>query len=145
MSALLDVNVLLALFDPSHLHHGTAHEWFRTSGGTKWATCPLTLNGCVRVFSQAGYPNIHTPADAVAMLRMGCDHPSHEFWPDSVSILDDTIFSLDEIPSGKHLTDVYLLGLAVRRGGQLVTFDRSIPWRAVKGAKAGHLKVLGGK
>lgn len=78
------------------------------------------------------------------MMRVGLDHPTHEFWPDSVSTLDEELFDLQMLHSGKQLTDVYLLGLAVRRGGQLVTFDRSIPWKAVIGAKASDLKVLGG-
>ena len=26
--ALLDVNVLVALFDPDHVHHDLAHDWF---------------------------------------------------------------------------------------------------------------------
>jgi uncharacterized protein len=42
----------------------------------------------------------------------------------------------------RHLTDVYLLGLAVQRGGRLATFDRSIPVKAVRGARADHLAVI---
>jgi uncharacterized protein len=29
--ALLDVNVLVALFDPDHVHHEAAHRWFAAS------------------------------------------------------------------------------------------------------------------
>ena len=35
---LLDVNVLVALFDPAHIHHEAAHEWFGTAGPAGWAT-----------------------------------------------------------------------------------------------------------
>jgi predicted nucleic acid-binding protein len=28
VKALLDVNILVALFDPMHVHHEAAHEWF---------------------------------------------------------------------------------------------------------------------
>lgn len=42
---LPDVNVLIALFDPGHIHHGAAHEWFGSVGREAWATCPLTENG----------------------------------------------------------------------------------------------------
>lgn len=28
MRALLDVNVLIALFDADHIHHERAHDWF---------------------------------------------------------------------------------------------------------------------
>jgi predicted nucleic acid-binding protein len=65
-----------------------------------------------------------------------------EFWPEDVSLLDNQIFALDLVMGPRQLTDVYLLGLAMKHGGQLVTFDRSIPWRAVRGAKASHLKIL---
>lgn len=39
-------------------------------------------------------------------------------------------------------TDVYLLGVAVKHGGRLVTFDRGIPLTAVRGATAGSLEVI---
>jgi len=42
---LLDVNVLLALSDPMHLHHEAAHVWFVEKGKAAWATCPITENG----------------------------------------------------------------------------------------------------
>ena len=143
--ALADVNVLIALFDPDHIHHEDAHRWLRSLGRMKWATCPLASNGCMRILSQSSYTgNPLTPLEVATVLHSLLDQPNHEFWPDSISILDETLFDLKHIESGKHLTDVYLLGLAVRREGHLVTFDRSIPWKAVVGAKASHLKVLGG-
>ena len=42
----------------------------------------------------------------------------------------------------RQLTDLYLLALARARGGRLVTFDRSIPLRAVRGATSRHLVVV---
>src|SRR5713226_6496670 len=49
--ALLDVNVLVALFDPAHVHHEAAHAWFGANRKNRWATCALTENGFVRVLS----------------------------------------------------------------------------------------------
>jgi toxin-antitoxin system PIN domain toxin len=141
---LLDVNVLVALFDGGHLHHEAAHGWFRSLRGGHWATCPAAINGSVRILSQFGYANTRTATRAGLLLRKNLDHPGHEFWPDSISILDESLFDLDEVQSGKQLPDVYLLGLAFHCGGHLVTFDQSIPLKAVKGAKASHLKLLGG-
>jgi predicted nucleic acid-binding protein len=40
------------------------------------------------------------------------------------------------------LTDVYLLALAVRHGGRLVTFDNGIPLAAVRKATTQKLLVL---
>ena len=62
------------------------------------------------------------------------------FWPDDVSLCDSDVFSLTV--GHRQLTDVYLLGLAVQRGGRLATFDRSIPVKAVRGARADHLAVI---
>ena len=56
MIALLDVNVLVALFDPAHLHHEAAHVWFGRNRSRRWATCPLTENALVRVLSNPSYP-----------------------------------------------------------------------------------------
>jgi predicted nucleic acid-binding protein len=33
MTFLLDVNVLIALFDPDHVNHDVAHRWFEIVGG----------------------------------------------------------------------------------------------------------------
>jgi predicted nucleic acid-binding protein len=53
--ALLDVNFLVALFDPDHIHHDAAHDWFADERAHGWATCPLTENGLVRVVTNAAY------------------------------------------------------------------------------------------
>ena len=45
--------------------------------------------------------------------------------------------------SSRHITDVYLLALAVEHGGCFVTFDRSIAVEAVPGAQKKHLHVIG--
>lgn len=78
MTALLDVNFLVALFDPMHLHHEAAHEWFGRNRGGGWATCPLTENGFVRVVSNPRYPGRGTSTrDAIARLaeiRRSADH-----------------------------------------------------------------------
>ena len=42
----------------------------------------------------------------------------------------------------RQLTDLYLLGLAVRRGGRLVTLDARIATSAVVGASGQHLVTL---
>ena len=42
MVALPDVNVLVALAWPVHVHHDLVHEWLAGHGDQQWATCPLT-------------------------------------------------------------------------------------------------------
>lgn len=141
--ALLDVNVLVALFDPAHLHHEPAHRWFAKNQKHGWATCPHTLNGCIRVLSNPAYPTVDvSPSDVITHLQIFCSDAHHEFWPDSVSLLDDTLFQSHVIAGHRMLADIYLLGLAVRHHGKLATFDTAIPLRSVRDATAGHLELL---
>jgi hypothetical protein len=139
--ALLDVNFLIALFDPDHIHHEAAHAWFAAHRSLGWASCPLTENGVVRILSNPAYsPSPERPADIARRLSSFRESGDHVFWPDDVSLCDSTLFNLSV--SHRHLTDVYLLGLAVRRGGRLATFDRSIPLKAVPEARSAHLVVV---
>jgi len=142
MRALLDVNVLLALMDSGHVHYGLALAWWRKERDKGWASCPLTQNGFVRILCQGRYPERPTAAQATEQLRLQLAQPGHEFWPDSVSITDGELFDRARILGPKQISDVYLLGLAVKNGGRLVTFDRAIPLRAVRGADPRHLVAL---
>ncbi|HMD70078.1 MAG TPA: TA system VapC family ribonuclease toxin [Bryobacteraceae bacterium] len=143
-TALLDVNVLVALHDPAHPNHEDAHRWFGRNRKRGWATCPLTVNGCVRVLSNPAYPTLTaTPAEVSYHLRALCADSGHEFWSDSVSLLDVELFRPQAITGHRQITDIYLLGLAVRNGGRLATFDRSIPLKAVAGAGLAHLELIG--
>ena len=63
-------------------------------------------------------------------------------WPDDVSIIDRDVVDPARIHGPRPLTDLYLLALAVRHGGRLVTLDGSIARDAVRGAQPGHLVVL---
>ena len=142
--ALLDVNVLTALFDPNHPSHETAHRWFGRNRKRGWATCAITINGCVRVLSNPAYPSFDTtPGEVISRLRTLCANPDHHFWAESVSLLDDKLFRPTVIMGHQKITDVYLLGLAVQHNGELATFDRSISLKAVVGARSEHLKLLG--
>ena len=141
--SLLDVNILIALFDPSHVHHERAHRWFARNHKHGWATCPLTVNGCVRILSNPAYPTVAaTPREVVERLRAFCSNANHEFWADSVSLLDEALFRPELFSGHQVLTDIYLLGLAVRHHGRLATFDGAIPLRPVTGAAARHMALI---
>ena len=68
MRALFDVNVLIARFDPAHVHHERAHRWWKLNKTSGWASCPLTENGFVRILSQPKYPNTIPTRDALRRL-----------------------------------------------------------------------------
>jgi toxin-antitoxin system PIN domain toxin len=141
--ALLDVNVLIALFDPEHVHHQAAHDWFADHGSNGWATCAVSEIGFVRVVSHPEYASgLARPAEAIALLRQFCSSRNHEFWPDAISLRDEDVVNQAFIAGPRQLTDIYLLGVAVRHRGCLATFDRAIPIGAVVGATADSLAVI---
>lgn len=145
MRALLDVSVLIALLDAEHLHHTAVTQWFANNSTLGWASCPLTQNGCIRILSQPAYLNSTPAAQVASILSEATANPLHDFWPDSFSLLSPEVLLWDRLLSGKHLTDVYLLALAVRNCGRLVTLDQGIPLEAVPNAKPEHLLILSSK
>ena len=142
MRSLLDVNVLIALLDADHTSHRSTLAWFGDHASDGWASCPITQNGCVRIMSHPGYPNARSVLEIVQRLRAATGDRTHEFWPDSQSLLDEGLIDAARVHGPRQLTDVYLLALAVKNGGRLVTFDASIAIGAVRGAKAQHLLQL---
>jgi toxin-antitoxin system PIN domain toxin len=137
---LLDVNVLIALIDPTHVQHDPAHRWFSGQGKKAWATCPLTQNGVLRIVGNARYPNSPgTPAAVAEILSVFCKLSGHRFWPDDVTLLDSRHILSDRLLHSAQVTDSYLLALARAHGGELATFDRYLVADAVVGgAKALH-------
>jgi toxin-antitoxin system PIN domain toxin len=140
--ALLDVNLLIALFDPDHVHHDLAHDWFDANRRDGWATSPLTENAFLRILSNPAYGLPLTRVASLARsLATFCKSGHHHFWPDEVSLRDAKLFDL-ALTGHRYLTDVYLLGLAKKMGGRLATFDRTIPAKAVIGAGRETLAVI---
>jgi len=126
------VNLLLALTDPMHVHHETAHIWFAQTGRRSWATCPITENGFVRIASHPRYPNRPGNVGAVLeILRQLCAAEGHQLWSENVSIRD--LIGPDQLISHAQVTDAFLLGLAVHQAGKLATLDQRLPVAAVRG------------
>lgn len=142
MRALLDVNVLIALLDADHMHHEAANHWLADNAEHGWASCPLTENGCARIMSQPRYPNALPTHAVLERLHRAAATRYHEFWPDSVSLLDAGSFRRDVVQGPRQLTDAYLLALAVANQGRLATFDGSVPLALVPGARPDHLAVI---
>lgn len=142
MRALLDTSVLIALLDVNHVHHRLASAWL-TGHHAGWASCPITLNGCVRILSQPQYPNRLTMQAVVNGLTQAMQHPMHRFWADSINPLDATHVRWEQVLRPVDITDAYLLALAVKEGGCLATFDQKISPTWVSQAQPHHLIVLG--
>ena len=142
MRSLLDVNVLIALLDAAHVHHAMATSWLRREQKQGWASCPITQIGCVRIMSQPAYPGALPAAEIALRLGEACAHEAHAFWPDSVDLLGGAAVSWPHVLGHRQVTDTYLLALAVKNRGRLVSFDRRIALGAVAGARAEHLVVI---
>jgi len=141
--ALFDINLLIALFDELHQHHDRATLWLKENILLHgWASCPLTQNGFVRIMSQSRYVRPIPASQALDMLEEAAATNHHEFWPDDISLLNRRAVDRTRIHGPRQLTDIYLLALAVKHQGRLVTFDDSIPISAVHGATREHLYIL---
>ena len=140
---LLDVNVWVALFDDAHVASSRANALIETPG-IKIATCPLVENGVIRVLNLPSYGR--RGALGIMAVRQqlvhACASLDHEFWPDNVSLRDDSAVDFARVHGHNQITDLYLLALAVKHDGALITFDQNIPLHAVHGATSGHLQLL---
>ena len=143
MRALLDVNVWIALFDDAHQFSGRANQFINRSG-IQIATCALVENGVIRVMSLPSYSRRGgLPMQQVrARLQEACTTLNHEFWPDDVSLRSDEWVDFSRVQGHNQITDLYLLALAVRHGGCLVTLDQAIALSSVRGATPAHWLLL---
>ena len=143
MRALLDVNAWVALFDDAHQFSARANA-FIDKRGAKVATCPLVENGVIRVMSLPSYGRHGgLPIQVVReRLREACAALDHEFWPDDVTLRDDRHVDFTRVQGHNQITDLYLLALAVHRGGCLASFDQGIALSSVRGATARNLLLL---
>jgi len=127
MVHLLDVNVLIALAWPNHVHHAAAHSWFAANAAEGWATCPLTQCGFVRVSANRTVIAAAVPIqDAVDVLRQMVSDPRRVFWADDVAFTDGQYVAHRAIQGHRQVTDAYLVGLSRRHGGALATLDAAL-------------------
>jgi toxin-antitoxin system PIN domain toxin len=144
MRALLDVNVLIALLDANHVFHEKAHDWWEKNQAQGWASCPLSENGVVRIMTGTAYPRQKrfVPREVIGSLQNFASTSAHQFWADDLSLRGIAVFDSERILNGQHLTDFYLLALAAKNQGRLVTFDQNISLSPVRIAKPENLLVL---
>jgi toxin-antitoxin system PIN domain toxin len=122
---LLDLNVLIAMSWPQHVHHDRAQQWFATLD-EQWATTAVTESGFVRL--SANPVIVHrsaSAADGIAALQAMRQLDGHVFLVDDTSLTAPAI-SLARLMSTKQVTDFHLVNLAARHEAVLATFDRAI-------------------
>jgi uncharacterized protein len=131
---LLDVNLLISLAWPNHVHHQAAQHWFRDRAREPWATTPITESGFVRVSSnRSAIPTAVTPAEALTLLSRIRKVPNHVFLPDDLeAVVGEGYLPPSRIVAHRLVTDAHLLALARHHGAHLATLDRGLV------AMAGH-------
>jgi toxin-antitoxin system PIN domain toxin len=124
---LLDVNVLMALAWPNHVHHDLTHRWFAKHRSDGWATTPQTEIGFVRVSSNRSViPDARTPREAAELLRLIVELAGHVFWNDGVSPVLSESFPWERVVGHRQVADAHLIDLAVRHGGRVATLDQGL-------------------
>lgn len=140
---LLDVNVLLALVNPAHVHHERAHAWVESlPPAVRFATSPVTETALIRLLANPAVTGTsRTVAQAVDVLRDIRLAPRHTFVPDDCS-LAAPLLDLTPAQGFRQVTDFHLLTVAARHGMVLATLDARLV-RAVAATDAAHVLVVG--
>ena len=127
MTPLLDVNVLVALAWPTHVHHAEAVNWFSDHLPATWATASVAQAGFLRVSSNRKVlGDARSPAEAAAVLRALTELDGHVLWNDDLDLVRSPGMSFDSLRGYRQVTDAHLLALATLHDGRLVTFDRGV-------------------
>jgi len=142
LKSLLDLNVLIALTDPEHKHHQRARNWLTSSGRERLGICPLTEAGFLRVTTNpAFHPGPRTLEQAIAILQVLKGRDDYWYCPIDESWVTLTAPFAARIFGHQQVTDAYLLGLAIKEKGVLVTFDKGIQYMA-GGEFSGNVQLL---
>ena len=136
---LLDVNVLIALSLPNHVHHGLVSRWF--DGVARWATCSITQSAYIRLLLNpkvTGFPVAAGRArEGLAQL---CRVEGHEFLADDAPLAEPLI-DMTGLVGFRQVTDLHLVDLAARHGAVLSTIDGRIPDALVAGDRR-HIELI---
>ena len=121
---LLDVNCLVALGWPNHVHHDTMRRWFSTRGSVDWATSGVVQAGFIRVsmntritgtditFPQAR--NLLAQLLFIGTHTFLTELPTPNEWPDWLAI---------RVQGYRQITDALLLACADANEAALATLD----------------------
>jgi toxin-antitoxin system PIN domain toxin len=136
---LLDVNVLIALTNEGHVHHDIVMEWFKTPD-LDWGRCALSEAGYFRISVDPRLGQL-TFEDATNILAALPNRSGYRYWPITADWAELVAPFRERVWGHQQVIDAWLLGLAIKEDGVLVTLDKGI--RAMAGAKYGkHVLVL---
>lgn len=141
--ALLDVNVLIALAWPHHVHHDPAHRFFATLRGTGFATSALTETGFVRVSSNpVVIPGAKPPSAALALLAQVAALPGYRFVADDARLAAARFVDVSRLGGHRQVVDAHLVELALGHGLRFATFDVAVPTLLREGVPVAAVVVI---
>lgn len=124
--------MLIALFDPDHLFHDKAHEWWSQHRNLGWASCTLTENGLIRILSNPKYSpdRPFTPVEILGRLQEYIHQSDHVLLLESPSLLDETLYQLQpQCRSAEMLICLYKKEARIRLQSRITEgrrpFDRN--------------------
>ena len=123
MTRLLDGNVLISFALKFHPNHDRCARWFELAmgEGMSFATCSVTEGTLLRMHMRLTDGSSAT--SAWAALESVVALPGHEFWQDDFSYRE---VCHDHLQGYKQVIDAWLVELARRRKGKLVTLDAAL-------------------
>ena len=127
MTYLLDANCLVALVVPQHEHNERAHRFFARR---MFAVTPLTQLALLQVLTRPRrmestmHPPLHTPAEALRILRLLCDRRGRTFLPADLNCTGRLPF--EAVTGHRQWNDFYLVAIAQSHGYLLATFDEAL-------------------
>jgi predicted nucleic acid-binding protein len=106
------------------MHYRKARRWL-LSIEESWGTCPLSESGYFRVIinHRSGGFTLEEAREALAVLVR---YQGFRFWPISAGWAEISAPIMNRIYGHQQVPDAYLLGLAIKENGVLVTFDKGI-------------------
>jgi uncharacterized protein len=127
--ALLDVNVLLALLWSHHADHDRVVRWHEQWMPKKWAVCPLSEAGFLRISLNpafvAGRAPVGTLLETLRLLRSKRGYQRLDSVPDPTDARLQPLW--EKVRGHRQVTDAFLLGTAIAADIPLATMDRGIP------------------
>ena len=126
--AVPDVNVLLALIHPRHVHSSHAFRWLGEQSGDKSiGVCRSVQKGVLRLLTTPSVmgPELLAPRDAFIGFNHLMQDSRFVFLEESRSLDRFWERIIRNLPARTQIdTDTYLAAFALANGGTIVTFDR---------------------
>ncbi len=122
-----DINTLIAVAWPNHIHHLHARRWLETEAHNGWATCPMVQSGFLRIsMNNAVVGQRITFETALTLLERYTSDLGHAFWDSEAAPSTWPHWLQDRVQGYRQVSDATLLATALQNEGILVTLDGGI-------------------